>query len=301
MTEELGIWKDRVVTPDTPRSGVYSDITEYKLFDSVNHLSLYSHITYKPVGNDDPLVRNVNAIRTPEDPVGLIENNGSIKKLFEELKTFILENPKYIDVLYSEIDGFSSLEWYLQCTADMNEMTDVFHDIPLVNNMRTSWNNVRMLWYLKNIHENIRPVREFDNIIDFGAGTGHFIKHCYQVGFKGSVQIVDLPTTVPIQKYVLRGLDVKWVDTEDLLTNLPNTLFNSTWGLSETPISLRDKLPDISSCSKFIAFQHNFFGVDNKKDIINRFYEKDNSILRDISIIAPWDGGSTFLLSKSFI
>lgn len=283
--EKLGIWKDIVVTTDTPRRGVYSDITEYKLFDAVVEVPLYTHMSQK---------------HDKSSPIGLGDNNGSIKRLFEELKTFILENPKYIDVLYSEIDGFSSLEWYLQFTADMNEMTDVFHDIPLVNNMRTSWNNVRMLWYLKNIHENIRPVWEFDNIIDFGAGTGHFIKHCYQVGFKGSVQIVDLPTTVPIQKYVLRGLDVKWVDTEDLLTNLPNTLFNSTWGLSETPISLRDKLPDISSCSKFIAFQHNFSGVDNKKDIINRFYGKDNSILRDISILVPWDGGSTFLLSKSF-
>jgi hypothetical protein len=156
-----------------------------------------------------------------------------------------------------------------------------------------------MVWYLKNIHENIKPVWEFDNIIDFGAGTGHFIKHCYQVGFSGSVQIIDLPEAIPLQRYVLRGLDVVWVDTEGVLTYLPNSLFNSTWGFSEIPMSLRNKLPDISSCSKFIAYQHNYHGIDNKKDILDRFYKEGSSILRDISYLVPWDSGSTFLMGKA--
>ena len=284
--EKLGHWKDTVVTPDKLNHGVYFDIRDYKLFDAVMEVPLYVHIDgmdkTRPIGFND-------------------EDISTIPDLFEELRTFISKNPKYIDVLYSEIDGFPNLEWYLIYTSTMNEVTDVFHDMPVVGNIRTSWNNIRMLWYLKNIHENIRPVWEFDNIIDFGAGTGHFIKHCYQVGFKGEVQIVDIPQTVPIQKHVLRGLNVRWVEGKQLLTNLPNTLFNSTWGFSETPLVVRDELPDISNCSKFIAFQHNFEGIDNKKDILERFKGKEPPILRNISILAPWDGGSTFLMSKSFI
>tara|TARA_Y100000593_G_scaffold12589_1_gene23222 strand:- start:169 stop:1020 length:852 start_codon:yes stop_codon:yes gene_type:complete len=283
MTEDrLGIWAgDKRSSRRTERYiKICKELKHYKEDDFVLMVPLFSHL------------HKWGAYNTEPETVDII---------FKELRPFILENPIYIDVLYSEMDGYVSLDSYLTLTSKIRQVTKRFNDIDAIANIRTSWNNIRMLWYLKHIHENIKPIWEFDNIIDFGAGTGHFIKHCYQVGFSGSVQIVDLPEATHIQKYVLRGLDIKWVDAEKLLTKLPNTLFNSTWGISEIPISSRDKLPDLSSCSKFIAYQHVFFGVDNKKDILKRFYKKDNSILRDISFIAPWDEGSTFLISKSFI
>tara|TARA_R110002020_G_scaffold435782_1_gene646020 strand:- start:44 stop:865 length:822 start_codon:yes stop_codon:yes gene_type:complete len=273
MTDKLGLWEDI--------KGLSLPIEEYKHDNYVTSLPLWTGCR----GNES---------------VGFSFNQITRTFFLKELKAFLLDNPIYYDVLTPELDGYGDFDTYFATSLKLNEISNVFAN-DNIGNTRTTWNNLRMLWYLKNIHENIKPIWEFDNIIDFGAGTGHFIKHCYQVGFKGSVQIIDIPVTIPIQEYVLRGVDVKWVDIEEVLTHLPNTLFNSTWGFSETPLSLRDKLPDITTCSKFIAFQHNFYGVDNKKDIMDRFYEKDSSILRDISVIAPWDEGSTFLMSKSFI
>jgi hypothetical protein len=287
MTREtLGIW--------STTEGVTLRINEYKLDDYVCSVPLFAPI------------RPSNSISIPEGqdrytPVGFGPEH--IEKLFEEIKPFLLENPIYLDVLQTEIDGYgnseNTLKWHSERSCELKNLTNIFNDVEIISNIRTTWNNIRMTWYLKNIHENIKPVWKFDNIIDFGAGTGHFIKHCYQVGFSGSVQIIDLPEAIPLQRYVLRGLDVVWVDTEEVLTRLPNSLFNSTWGFSEIPISLRNKLPDISSCSKFIAYQHKYHGIDNKKDILDRFYKEGSSILRDISYLVPWDSGSTFLMGKA--
>ena len=60
-------------------------------------------------------------------------------------------------------------------------------------------------------------------------------------------EVLTTPLTCTATNWPIlaNGLNIKWVDTEDLLTYLPNTLFNSTWGISETPLELRDKLPDI--------------------------------------------------------
>ena len=287
MTDRtLGIWTDW-------DHGVTTDMKKYKLDMYVRGVPLYCN--YLP---HNPTVTGfTNHGWSPDD----FSQDFVVQRLFNELKEFILENPEYAGILLTEFEGYGHIDDYFNFTIKIKDITNVFNDMETIANFRTNWNNIRMLWYLKNIHENIKPVWEFDNIIDFGAGTGHFIKHCYQIGFKGEAQIVDIPQTVPIQKHVLRGLNVKWVEAKQLLTNLPNTLFNSTWGFSETPLVVRDELPDISNCSKFIAFQHNFEGIDNKKDILERFRGKEPPILRNISILAPWDGGSTMLMSKSFI
>jgi hypothetical protein len=210
------------------------------------------------------------------------------------LKKFIDDNPRYTGILFTEFEGYKDINQYLEYTIKLKDISNVFDNE--LGEIRTNWNNIRMLWYLKTIHENIKPVWEFDNIIDFGAGTGHFVYHCYQLGFKGEVQIVDLPQTVPIQKHLLRGLNVKWVSNKELSTNLPNTLFNSTWGFSESPVNIRNQTPDLHNCSLFIAFQSNFEGIDNKKDIYGRFLSEGNTVLKDISYLVPWDGGSTILM-----
>jgi len=292
MTREtLGHWTTGVYVQKDIARGVTLNINEYKIDDYVCSIPLFTPI--RPS-------RSIFQGQDRYTPVGFGPKR--IEMLFEEIKPFLLENPVYIGVLHAEIEGYgnseTTLEHYSERSCEVKDLTNIFNDVEIISSIRTTWNNIRMLWYLKNIHENIKPVWEFDNIIDFGAGTGHFIRHCYQVGFSGSVQIIDLPEAIPLQKYVLRGLDVVWVNTEEILTKLPNSLFNSTWGFSETPISLRNKLPDISSCSKFIAYQHKFHKIDNEKDILDRFYKEGSSILRNISYLVPWDGGSSFLMGK---
>ena len=222
--------------------------------------------------------------------------DADLTSFLASLKKFVDDNPRYTAILITEFEGYRDINEYLKNTTKLKYISNDFNDE--FGEIRTNWNNIRMLWYLKTIHENIKPVWEFDNIIDFGAGTGHFVYHCYQLGFKGEVQIVDLPQTIPIQKHVLRGLNVKWVSNEEMLTNLPNTLFNSTWGFSETPINVRNQTPDLSNCSLFISFQRNFEGIDNKKDIYSRFMSKGYTITEDISHLVPWDGGSTILMRR---
>ena len=285
MTEEThGIW-----TTERYALGITTNMKKYKLDDFVTSIPLFS------------------AFNSTKEKPSLTHDSGfgcSIEKLgdlFDEIKIFILKWPEYTVVLQTEIEGYGDIENYSNKTCKLGELTNIFDDIEVIADIRTTWNNIRMLWCLKEIHENIKPIWHFDNIIDFGAGTGHFIKHCYQVGFTGSVQVVDLPQTVELQKYILRGLNIKWVSAEELETNLPNTLFNSTWGISESPLSTRDKIPDLSRCSKFITFQHEYYDIDNKKDILRRFLEKGNTTTKDISDLIPWDGGSTMLMNKSFI
>jgi len=47
--------------------------------------------------------------------------------------------------------------------------------------------------YAEAFEKNIKPLKDFDCIFEFGAGSGQFCKLIYQRGFKGHYTIFDFP------------------------------------------------------------------------------------------------------------
>lgn len=99
-------------------------------------------------------------------------------------------------------------------------------------------------------------------IVEVGGGYGNFCRMLRMDGFRGSYVILDLPHQREFQRLflALEQIDVtiepKLIDGATLLleADLPRLVealegkriaFVSTWGLSETPLALRDKLSPI--------------------------------------------------------
>jgi hypothetical protein len=127
-------------------------------------------------------------------------------------------------------------------------------------------------------------------IIEFGGGYGNMCRIIHSMGFRGKYVIYDLPVLSELQRYYLcrTGVDVCDSRNADLLGSVAyvntvdqlqqqlvgmarqdnNSLFISTWGLSETPLAVRDSLNRLISqrCRHvLLAYQNHFREIDNRR------------------------------------
>jgi len=126
-----------------------------------------------------------------------------------------------------------------------------------------------------------------ETIVEFGGGYGNTCLLLRRLGFNGTYIIYDLPEFSSLQKFYLRGVgeDAVFFDehrskeqgqnilvsSSDELArvlvgaNTSNSLFIATWSVSESPISIREKvLPMVSNFRYFLfGYQAQFDGVDN--------------------------------------
>ncbi len=133
-------------------------------------------------------------------------------------------------------------------------------------------------------------IKDCDLIFEFGGGYGSMCRLIYKLGFKGKYIIFDFPEFSALQTYFLKslGLNVYNSDTFnanqsgvlcisdiDMLRQIidnhnsdsTNSLFLATWSISETPLSVRDTIFDITKQFAFylIAYQQSFGEVNNKE------------------------------------
>lgn len=114
-------------------------------------------------------------------------------------------------------------------------------------------------------------VKTLNSIVEFGAGYGCMAKLINNLGFVGKYTIFDIPEFLALQKYYLHSSKImsnfKFIDKIDKLEAVNPDILISTWSLSESPISLRDKFLKKIGKPKYIliAYQENFNSIDNKK------------------------------------
>lgn len=132
-------------------------------------------------------------------------------------------------------------------------------------------------------------ILDFDRIVELGGGCGDFAKFIINMGFKGEYAIIDIPEVLEVQKYNLLGYEVDF--TSRPVSFKPNTLFVSTWGLSECPIPWRlEVLNALSSTNWLITYQSRYHEMSNED-----YFKGFSGVREDIPWI-PWDGGSKYLL-----
>jgi|TARA_R110000822_G_C15169714_1_gene479133 hypothetical protein len=168
---------------------------------------------------------------------------------------------------------------------------DVFsnHSIPLGNITTNPYNLKNNHHFFKYNSLTKNNILDFDRIVELGGGCGDFAKFVINMGFKGEYTIIDIPEILEIQKHNLSGCKVNF--TPLAVPHKPDTLFVSTWGFSECPLSWREEIINTLNPNNWlITYQNQFNEISNEN-----YFRRFSGVREDIPWI-PWDGGSKYLL-----
>jgi hypothetical protein len=113
--------------------------------------------------------------------------------------------------------------------------------------------------------------KDLDFIVEFGGGVGHIPKLVKQLEFCGKYAIFDFPELAIIQQFY-NNMKIEVMSHFSLLNLFLNNvsgngLFYSTWGFSEFPLHLREKIEMELFLFKYccILYQHDYKTIDNSK------------------------------------
>lgn len=125
-----------------------------------------------------------------------------------------------------------------------------------------------------------RRVDEWEVIVEFGGGFGGLCRVMHALGFSGRYMLFDLPPFVLLQRYYLEQVGImgagsdrvcatsELAELEACVAELePDVLaaFWATWSLSETPLTLRERVkPLVERIGHYcIGYQARYGEVDN--------------------------------------
>ena len=165
----------------------------------------------------------------------------------------------------------------------------VGHPNPYILHPASSGILIHHAYHLAQFEENTGEKTDaMDFVLEFGGGYGSMARLFYNLGFRGTYVIFDLPPFSALQKYYLQsgGFPVCSLpapaatgegifclsDFEQLRAflqerrgDLDETLFLATWSISETPIRFRESVLSLVSTFKafLIGYRDTFGEVDN--------------------------------------
>lgn len=153
-------------------------------------------------------------------------------------------------------------------------------------------NRITQVYHLYNYEKYTKNlVESFDNIIEFGGGYGCLCDVIHKKGFKGNYTIFDFPELNTIQEKYLKLCGVPNVEvTSDVsvFKTKKNTLFISTFAISEAPFSVREEVfSNFKDFNYLIAYQQNFDSIVNEP-----FF----SSFDGLKVSIPFQGTNSYLL-----
>lgn len=227
---------------------------EFKTWDFVKSIPIYQTKEFPDQYRND--VSQLLSVRSTEDQIRFKE---------------ALKEPKFGHTEESwaeastEIDGHPCTSWTLKCA----------HHILTYENATG------------------RDVREYDMVIDFGAGIGEMGRYLRDIGYEGEYILYDLPEVAKISsqylsymKYENRVVEhYKEIDITD-----KRVLFIGTWSLSEVPFSYRKEIAQyFQGIDWLIIFQQEVFEYQNTQYFTLQFPRQSNTYIQLHHI--PWHFG----------
>jgi hypothetical protein len=204
------------------------------------------------------------------------------------------EEYEFGEYIYDTLSGLEMSRWKLAMSSNPHgfcDCPDIFEQVS--TNLRGITVSSTALkcnhHYFTYNQKTNKNILEFDRIVELGGGCGDMAKFIRMMGFKGEYTIIDLPELSTIQGYNLQGYDVNF--TSSTIKHSPNTLFISTWALSECPLDWRNEvISELQPEHYLITYQEYFENISNRD-----YFSSWEGIRVDIPWI-PWDGGSKYLI-----
>jgi hypothetical protein len=163
----------------------------------------------------------------------------------------------------------------------------VGHPLPYVFHPTSTGTTIHHAYHLARFEERTgQRADETDLVFEFGSGYGSMCRLLFSLGFRGTYVCFDFPSCSAIQRYYLKTAGLPVVSGDEIKNGAPavvcvsdldevkkilgqaegrRSMFVATWSLSESPISVRDRiLPLIASFDRFLVAYYDRFGeVDN--------------------------------------
>lgn len=103
----------------------------------------------------------------------------------------------------------------------------------------------------------------YTRIVELGGGLGDMALFFRNMGYVGEYIIYDLPEITKLQNLATSSYEI--ITTNEIPKESENTLFISTWALSECPLELRKKVMETLKPENWlIIYQKHFFELDNE-------------------------------------
>lgn len=232
-------------------------------------------------------------------------------------KTLHLKNRAEADEWYKYLINLSN--WKTKWEKVIKE-NSVGNPIVFNKDNRTSPQLVQHIFNLAYFEDMMSiDITDIDLVIEFGGGYGSVCRVFYNLNYDGKYFIYDLKPFSILQTLYLRDLGIDVINEQDEIWNQVwcaselgymrkvlkaymgrKILFIADWSLSETPLSLREKVFDIleDRCTYFhICYQHEFDNINNK-EYFSKFQNRFKNIeWRDMEV--PYHQGNSFLFGKT--
>tara|TARA_A100001515_G_C4588626_1_gene215361 strand:- start:2502 stop:3158 length:657 start_codon:yes stop_codon:yes gene_type:complete len=128
-------------------------------------------------------------------------------------------------------------------------------------------------WYIHLVEKHIKPIGDFNSIVDIGAGYGNLRR---LIGNRcENYSIVDFPIMHEIQKYFLENNNIDNTNFISQNEIKEADLLFASHSICEIPIEERDFIPWGKFKNAFVYFNPTAFGLDNDK-YFNEIAEEHN-------------------------
>lgn len=207
-------------------------------------------------------------------------------------RTMFLSNASYVA---SELRHLKRLPDWKNRWREAIDETPIGRPRPYLRHPRSSGNLIHHAYHVARFESELgMKVKDLGLVFEFGGGYGSMARLFHKLGFDGRYLIFDFPYFSALQRFFLRSigmhadLEEDCVNTSeqasehedricclsdfDILnavlpqsSGIRNQLFIATWSISETPLSIREKIMPLARDFDYflIAFQHRFGEMDN--------------------------------------
>lgn len=207
--------------------------------------------------------------------------------------------PEITATMYTEAP-FLELE-YLKKTSSWDTWGNALNESGVGNPKRykklpqAGGNIIHHAYHLSQLTEHFRlDLKKIACIFEFGGGYGSMARLCYQLGFRGTYIIFDLPEFTALQEYFLSSINIPLKISDSVSTGENSVIITSdinqlgkilesthiditvaTWSVSECPIAMRDQFINLAKNSDYylIGYQ-NIFGEINNLEYFKSFRQK---------------------------
>ena len=247
-------------------SNTLIDYSNYKVEDVITSIPLYS------VDEVDHYTEYVKFVDQNYNKFHEILKNG------EFLDSYKFSKSQWIYSMYPDVRGYLFFpQFFLENIRQK------------IGSIETALPNITSSHhFFKYIEMTGKSPLNYRRIVELGGGLGDMALFFRNMGFVGQYIIYDLPEVRGLQEIAIPQYGVKFVDA--IPDFQENTLFISTWGLSECPLELRnDFMKTLNPENWLIIYQREFEELNNQK-----YFESWEGQRYDMSFI-PFDGGSEMI------
>lgn len=240
--------------------------SNYKCEDVITSLPLYS----------------VDVIEEYEEYIKYVDQNfdyfEEVIKQSRFVDSFVFNKTQWIYSMYPDIRGFA---YYPQLFFESIRRK--------INDLETSLPNITSAHhFFKYLELTGKSPLNYRRVVELGGGLGDLGLFFRNMGYIGNYIIYDLPEinklqTLATDKYGL-------IITDQIPEYQEDTLFISTWGFSECPLELREKVMSTLKPENWLMiYQRKFQDLDNEE-----YFADWEGVRYDMSYV-DFDGGSEMI------